>query len=75
MTPGWRGRRTNASQPRSEGGSRLSEIDISGISRNHPKMVFGSKVRRWLLLIRICRDSSIICWSLMRTRSTQVEAG
>lgn len=40
---GWRGRRTNASQPRSEGGSRFSEIGIRGILRNHPRMVFGLK--------------------------------
>jgi len=45
MTLGWRGRRTNGSQPRSEGGLRLSVIDISGILRNHPRTAFGSKVR------------------------------
>lgn len=44
-TLGWRGRRTSGSQPRSEGGLRLSTIGISGISRNHPRMAFGSKVR------------------------------
>ena len=42
---GWRGKRSNGSQPRNEGGSRLSKIGISGISRSHPRMAFGSKVR------------------------------
>jgi len=45
-TLGWKGRRTNGSPPRSERGSRLSKIVTRGISRSHPRMVFGSKVHR-----------------------------